>query len=120
MAHPGVKQKNRPNDFNFFTKLAVNWSQFGALDGYTPTDGYGPDIIIPFSTQAFSFINEGSGATNTIEYSFDGQHVHGDLIPGTLSASLVFNNRVASLIWFRLKAGSSGPVNLRIEAWGIR
>lgn len=117
MAYPGIKKKNNSDHYNFFTRLAVNWTQFGALDGYTTTDGYGPDIIIPFSSQSVSFLNEGTG---TIEYSFDGTNVHGDLISGTACAGLTFDNRVISLVWFRVKSGSTGPINLRIEAWGVR
>lgn len=119
MAYPGVR-KVRAKSFDFFEKVDVNWTQFGAPDGYTVTDGYGPDVIIPFSTQAISFINEGALTTNAIEYSFNGVDVHGDMIPNTPSGGLVFDARVVSLIWFRLKSGSTGPVTVRIEAWGIR
>jgi hypothetical protein len=111
-------KKTQGRDFNFYQILPVNWMQFGAPDGYTVEDGYGPDIIVTFPTQAFTFINYGSGATNSIEYSFNGNTVHGELVPGTQSASLKFDFRTASLIWFRLKSGSTGPVDLRIEAWG--
>jgi hypothetical protein len=117
MAYPNVKKKKNADKNNFFQRLAVNWSQFGAPDGYTLVDGYGPDIVIPFSTQSVSFLNEGTG---TIEYSLDGTTVHGDLISGTATAGLTFDNRVMSCIWFRIKTGSTGPINLRIEAWGVR
>jgi hypothetical protein len=63
--------------------------------------------LIPFSTQAVSFILE-SGA---LEYSFNGNTVHGDMIAGTSSANLKFDNRVISKIWIR------GTGVLRIEAW---
>lgn len=116
MAYPNIKKKNGP-DFNYYNLLAVNWEQFGAPDGYTVKDGYGPDIIIPFSTTGLSFINYGTDSNNIIEYSFNGTTVHGDMIPQTPSSALVFDNRVVSTIWFRLKSGSSGPVNIRIEAW---
>lgn len=117
MAYPGFK-KIRPSKVDFFQKVEVNWAQFGALDGYTVTDGYGPDLIIPFTTVGLSFINEGSTTSNSVEYSFDGTTVHGDLVPTKPSASLEFKNRTVSLIWFRLKTGSTGPVTVRVEAWG--
>jgi len=117
MAYKNIKKKIKP-DYNFYQILPVNWTQFGASDGYTVEDGYGPDIIIPFPTQAVTFVNYGATSSNTIEYSFNGTTVHGDMVPGTSTGSCVFDFRTVSTIWFRLKAGSSGPVNIRIEAWG--
>ena len=116
MAYKNIK-KNFGRDWNFYKILSVDWVQFGAPDGYTVEDGYGPDIVITFSTQGLSFINYGTNATDIVEYSFNGTTVHGDLVPFTPSASLVFDNRVASLIWFRLKPGATGPVDIRVEAW---
>jgi hypothetical protein len=113
MAHQYLK-KTVGKDFNFFTILPVNWAQFGAPDGYTAQDGYGPDVVIPFPTQTATFVNYGSG---TVEYSFNGTTVHGDMVPATPSASLTFNNRTVCMVWFRLKTGSSGPINIRVEAW---
>ena len=117
MAYKNFKKKKGP-DFNFFTILPVNWTQFGAPDGYTVIDGYGPDIVVPFPTHGFSLINYGADSSKTVEYSFDGTTLHGDLIPQTSSGSLVFDFRSVCTMWFRLKAGSTGPVNIRIEAWG--
>jgi hypothetical protein len=119
MAFTGFR-KQKGKDFNYFIKSAVNWTQFGAPDGYTVTDGYGPDQVIAFSTYGIIFNNEGSGASNTVEYSFNGTTVHGELVPGTNRQTLTFLNRVESTIWFRLKTGSSGPVTVSVEAWSIR
>lgn len=116
MAYPYIK-KTIGKDFNYFKIVPVNWAQFGAPDGYTVADGYGPDVVIPFSVHSASFINYGSGGTNVVEYSFNGTTVHGDMVPSTLSASLTFPNRTVCMIWFRLKSGSTGPVNIRVEAW---
>ena len=116
MAYKYVK-KNIGKDFNFFQIVPVNWTQFGSPDGYTLEDGYGPDIIFTFTTQGLSFINYGTGPTDIVEYSFNGNVVHGDMVPFTSSASLVFDNRIVSAVWFRLKSGATGPVNIRIEAW---
>lgn len=117
MAFPGIT-KHQGRDFNFYKIISVNWSQFGSLDGYIATDGYGPDVIITFPTQGVSFISYGStSGSHAVEYSFNGTTVHGDLTPGTPSAGLIFDSRTISLIWFRLKSGSSGPVDIRIEAW---
>jgi hypothetical protein len=116
MAYPGIKKKTGKS-FDFYEIIEVDWEQFGAPDGYTITDGYGPDIIIPFSTQVVSFVNFAPLSTNAVEYSFNGIDVHGDITPQTPSAGLIFDNRKISLIWFRIKAGSTGPVSIRVEAW---
>jgi len=116
MAYKHFK-KTQGRDFNFYTIVQVNWTQFGASDGFTVEDGYGPDIIIRFSTQGFSLINYGATSSNSIEYSFNGTTVAGDMVPGTPTAALVFDYRTVDMIWFRLKAGSTGPVDVRVEAW---
>lgn len=116
MAYKNIK-KNIGRDWNYYEIISVNWPQFGAPDGYTVEDGYGPDVFITFQTQGLSFINYGTNATDIVEYSFNGTTVHGDMIPYTPSASLVFDNRITNSIWFRLKPGATGPVNIRVEAW---
>jgi hypothetical protein len=75
MAFPKYTVKVHDRKFNYFAKSAVNWTQFGALDGYTVADGYGCDQFIPFSTFGVIFNIEGTG-TSAVEYSFDGYHVH--------------------------------------------
>jgi len=119
MAFKNIK-KTQGRDFNFFQKLEVNWTQFGAPDGYTTADGYGPDVVITFPTQSVMFLNEETSATNVVEYSFNGTTVHGELDPTLPSRGVAFDNRAVSLIWFRLKSGSSGPVTVRIDAWGTK
>lgn len=120
MAFKNIK-KNQGLDFNFYNSTVVNWIQFGALDGYTLTDGYGPDLIITFSTQGVIFTNETNGSI--VEYSFNGNTVHG-VLDGTNSPiisttrSVIFNNRTISLIWFRLKSGPAATITT--TAWGIR
>lgn len=115
MAYPGITS-NRVR-YNYYQKINVNWSQFGAPDGWTAQDGYGPDIYINFNAKSFLLLNEGSGESNTVEYSFNGNTVHGELVPGAASEGIVFDNRPVDLIWFRLKSGSTGPVIIRVEAW---
>jgi hypothetical protein len=116
MAFAHIK-KTQGHDFNYFNSTSVSWSQFGAPDGYTTTDGYGPDLIITFSTYGVMFTNETSG--QVVEYSFNGTTVHGQLDGTSTSTtrSVMFNNRVVSLIWFRLKSGSAGPAVITTTAW---
>lgn len=119
MAIKGLK-KTQGHDFNFYNSTAVSWAQFGAPDGYTLTDGYGPDLAITFSTQGVMFTNETPGSV--VEYSFNGTTVHGVLdganSPVSTTRVVMFNNRVVSLIWFRLKSG--GTATITTTAWGIR
>lgn len=112
---PGIGYKNQGRDYNYFQKTAVSATVFGAGS----VDGYQPDQIITFATFGVIFNTEGS-STNTVEYSFNGNTVHGELVPGTNRATLNFSNRPISMIWFRVKAGSSGPITVSVEAWGIR
>jgi hypothetical protein len=118
MAFPGIKKTTFGKDYNYYNKVAVNWSQFGAPDGYTDADGYGPDAIITFTTSTVMFLNEAN--SGVVEYSFNGTTVHGELDAGLPSKGMTFDNRVISKIWFRLKNGSTGPINIRIDAWSIR
>jgi len=91
-------------DFNFFKRVSVSSATF--------TDNC--DAIITFPTQTISFLLEGTGV---VEYSFNGNTLHGDMDSTTSTKGLVFDNRLVSKIWFRLKSG--GPVTVRIEAWGV-
>ena len=88
------------------------WNYFSVLnvDGYDfPTT---PQVSFGFISQGFSFLNRGS---KTIQYSFDGSTLHGDLNPSDNSVFLSFNNRYECKIWFR---GDDGYGTVRIEAWG--
>jgi hypothetical protein len=98
----------RGADFNFFEKLEVTNTTFG-----DPNDGYQADIIISLRgpLKTLFLVNEGS---EVIEYSFNGNTLHGDLTPGTPTAALSFDNRPVSKMWFRVAGGSS---IIRVEAW---
>lgn len=113
MGFPGIT-KTQGHDFNYFQKKTVSWGTFGGGS----TDGYGPDLIITFSTQAVMFLNESTGI---LEYSFNGNTVHGELdgSASSLTKMLTFNSRVVSLIWFRVKSGSTTST-VSVQAWGIR
>lgn len=81
------------------------------------TDGYGfptvPQIRFGFMAQAFSFLNRN---TTTVQYSFDGETIHGDLNPDDASQGLVFDTRAESRVWF--KSADDGYGTVRVEAWG--
>ena|SRR3972149_1802208 len=89
-------------DFNYFSKITV--------DGYNFSNE--SDIYLNIrGQQTFSLINEGSAV---IEYSFNGNTLHGDLTPNSPTAALFFDNRRVTAIWFRTTA--PGQV-VRVEAW---
>lgn len=111
--YPNVGKKTQGRDFNFYQKMEVTSSTFG---GHS-VDGYQPDMIIPFVTQSVIFLNEET--SGVIEYSFNGNTVHGELDPTLPSRGMVFDNRVISLIWFRVKSGSSPGLTIRVDAWSI-
>ena len=72
------------------------------------------DVLITLrNVRHFSMVNEGAGV---IQYSFNGNTIHGDLTPGTPTAAIIFDNRPINKIWFRLTAPGSSIV--RVEAWG--
>ena len=108
--YPGVKPKKIGHDFNFFQKLTITATSFGG----TSVDGYQPDIVLTFPTQGISFLNEDS--TSIVEVSFNGNTVHDELNPTLPSQGTTYDNRSVSMIWFRLKSGSSAVVSIR--AWG--
>lgn len=110
---PGIGYKSRGRDFNFFQKLATTATTFGGGSA----DGYQPDMIIPFTTSGILMLNEGSGA---VEFSLNGTTVHGELDSAGASKGLSFDNRVMSLIWFRVKSGSSGPITISVQAWSVQ
>lgn len=97
-------------DRNFFQKITVTASSFGGGS----IDGYQPDVVITFNTQSAMFLNLGTGV---VEFSFNGQTVHGELNSANPSAGLAFDNRPVSKIWFRVQSGSSGPINVSVQAW---
>ncbi len=89
-------------DFNYFRRLTISSTTF--LES--------SDVEFSFrGNPSFTLINE---STDTIEYSFNGNTLHGDLVGGTPSATLVSNNRGVSKIWFRVPNGD--PVDIRVEA----
>lgn len=93
-------------DYNFFYKQTVASPSFN-----TNCDVL---ITIPNPTQTVTFQLESSGK---VEYSFNGNTVHGDMDSTQASKTLIFENRVICKIWFRLVSGAG---TVRVEAWGTR
>jgi len=87
--------------YNYFNVITV--------DGYAFPDD--PQAVFDLNSQGFMFLNRGP---YVIEYSFDGDTLHGDLDPTDASKDRVFNSRCECKVWFRAVDGY-GPV--RVEAW---
>lgn len=87
--------------YNFFAVISV--------DGYSfPTDS---QVYFGFISQGISLLNRGS---KIIQYSFDGETVHGDLNPDDASKGLTFDGRFEDRIWFK---GDDGYGSVRVESW---
>ena len=93
-------------DRHFFERIIITSTDFGDMDGYA-------NILIPIRSGFLdlSLINEGAV---TVEYSFNGNTLHGDMVPSTASASRYFEGINRSKIWFRVSSGSAA---VRVESW---
>ncbi len=98
-------------DFNFFKNVAPTSISAGIFN-------FDADLCITFPSYTVTFMLQ-DGYTGSVQYSFNGTTVHGDMnnFAGTQTASLIFQNRQISKIWFTTTSGD--PI-VRVEAWGIR
>lgn len=97
---------NNGKDDNFYEEIAaVTTADFLATE----------DVIINVKGIA-GFILENYG-TGIVEYSFNGNVLHGRLPAGSAAVPYVkaFHNRRVSKIWFRSLSGTN---TVRVEAWG--
>lgn len=91
---------------NFFTKLNITSTSFVA----------GQRAQWGFNSVGLALLVESNNALDAVQYSFDGDEVHGDLTPLLPSEGIVFDNRFESNVWFRLVNGGRTAL-VRIEAW---
>jgi hypothetical protein len=93
-------------DFQHFQRVNVSGANFPQF----------ADVQFKFrrSNMSFSLVWEGEGV---VEYSFNGNTVHGDMQDGTPTEAMFFDNRNVNGIWFRLASGSAGDV--RVEGWAL-
>lgn len=99
-----MSQPQRRRDTNFFTKIYVSNTEFELLANWN------------FNSVGLALMVESNDSTDVIEYSFDGENVHGDMTPKMPSEAIVFDNRAQSKAWFR-RAAPGAPVLVRVEAW---
>jgi hypothetical protein len=90
-------------DFNYYSSLVISGAAF-------PDS---PQAQISFrGPQKLRF---DLTAGTTLEYSFNGNTVHGNMTVATNTATLDFHVRNNKFIWFR----SSGGATVRVEAYGL-
>lgn len=100
-----VQPNTKGADFNFFTKVTVIDGYFGGATGES-------DVYINIKgQQTISLVNEGNAV---VEYSFNGNTLHGDMTPNSPTTAIFFDNRRVSAIWFRTTV--PGQI-IRVEAW---
>lgn len=89
---------------NFFGKYNISSTSFNTLASWN------------FISIGIAIMVESDDSSDVIQYSFDGETVHGDMTPGKPSEGIIFDNRFASKIWFRREFQGS-PVLVRVESW---
>ena len=73
------------------------------------------NIAWHFGSIGMMLYNEST--TLTVQVSFDGVNLHGDLNPA-LFAGAVYDGRCESQLWLRLAPSTSGSAVVRVECWG--
>lgn len=94
----------RRKDSNFFGKYRVSSTSFEVV------------AIWNFTSIGIALMVESNDVTDVIQYSFDGETVHGDMTPTMPSEGIIFDNRFQSKVWFRRATPGDG-VLVRVEAW---
>lgn len=102
MAGPVTKTQGK--DFNYFKRFTVTNSEFNST----------ADCQIPFLVIGYTLYNEDNA--DPVEVSYNGRTIHDELNPTDATKMVTFTNRANSLIWFKLKSGTSAVVSVR--AWG--
>lgn len=117
---PFTNMSKKGPSFDYYGRFTITSTTFGGDDGYnTGGDGYLPQVVIPFSSQAIIVLLETSGSV--VEGSFNGKDVHFRLdstITNGIAQRFDYNNRVDAFIWFRYVSGTS-PI-VQVQSWGIR
>lgn len=104
----GIPKIEKGKDFHKFGRVTV--------DGYAFADESDFTFNFRAGQMTFSLVNEGT--SGCVEYSFNGNTVHGDLTVDTPTEAIFFDNRVVPGIWFRIRSGPSSTI--RVEGWAVR
>jgi hypothetical protein len=104
----GIPAFSSVKDFNHFDRVTVTGANFNATSDTTFT--------FRCAQMTFALLLDGYG---TVEYSFNGKKVHGDLKAGSPSEAIFFDNRVVTGIWFRAATPDAIGSIIRVEGWGV-
>lgn len=98
----------RWKNINFYEEVGVETTDFN--DCYVNWN---------FNSVGFSLDVESYDSHDIIEYSFNGNTVHGCLIPQSVRQGVMWDNRVQNKVWLRRRfdPDSNLPIIVRIEAW---
>lgn len=99
-----MSELKRRRDTNYFHKFHVSDTTFKMY------------AVWNFNSTGIALMIESDDKTDVIQYSFDGETVHGDMTPKMPSEAIIFDNRTQSKIWFR-RATPGVAVLVRVEAW---
>ena len=107
----GIPKITRGKDYNHFDKVTVTVPPGSDFHDVS-------DTLFPFrcAQMTFSLLLDGYG---TVEYSFTGIDVHGELVAGTPAEAIFFDNRVVTGIWFRAGTPDAVGSTVRVEGWGV-
>lgn len=104
MPKSGVITQNIGRDYNYWKRIAdITVTSFEEV----------AQVEFRFKGAAKEIIMTVEGSTR-VEYSFNGNTVHGEIIPSSDRSQLIFTRRPAIGIWFKVAAGT-GIVT--VEAW---
>lgn len=101
-----MKKPTRRRTKNFFAKLEISSTTFTSAQR----------AKWDFNSVGIALLVESNDSTDVVQYSFDGESVHGDLTPLLPSEGIVFDNRYENTVWFR-RATPGDAVTVRVEAW---
>lgn len=104
MPQTGVPKQNNGADHNHWERVAdITATSFADF----------ADVAFRFKGAAKEIILTVEGGT-TVEYSFNGNTVHGEVIPSSDRSQLIFTRRPAIGMWFKV---ASGTGIVTVEAW---
>jgi len=100
MPTPAVGPNTKGQDHNFYKKVSVSSASFQT----------NADAVLIYPYTMYSIINEGPGV---IEFSFNGNTLHGDMTVGTPSSAINVYESSSNKVWFRLKSGATTTVRIQ-------
>lgn len=111
----GLPKQNLGKDFHKFATITIANTDFPDY----------ADVFFNFRHSQLSFnllldgYSGGDPIPAVVEYSFNGNTVHGDLTMGLPSQAIFFDNRNVEGIWLRAKNSQAIGFTVRVEGWAV-